>query len=162
MSFSDFPVFRAQACCRVTNDSAAPLLDFRAPPGQLPAKLLLTSLKLYPARTGRGTSLVSDLQAFVALQHIKERGTRTAGLPSLLEPAQTFLRPRRAVPRRRAPKSTPRAFPRTRAGFVSPRQRSWASTYRALIRPKIATRLRVASFRAVTRRAQPPRPTPKA
>jgi hypothetical protein len=67
----------------------------------------------------------------------------------LPEPFLAFLRPRRAVSRSRTPKRTTRTFPHPRAEFVSPRQRSWASTFRALLRPEIEARLRASSSLAV-------------
>jgi len=90
--------------------------------------------------------------AFGALQRMRTRGTRTARVPPLTGARPAFLRFRRAVPRRPL-RRTNSGLPSCPTGFLSPRQHSWAFTYRALILPEIE---------AASPRPLPPVPLPPA
>jgi hypothetical protein len=133
MSFSDFPVFRTQHCrCLLPSTNAPHKLPCpsKAFTRFTPAK----RSSVPPGSHRRSPICLSAAQKrSAAFQHIKSKGTRTAGLPTPTGAHQVFLHPRRAVPRNPRPKTKTWAFPKLRPGFFHPGSTHRLRTYRALI-----------------------------
>jgi hypothetical protein len=138
MSFGDYPVFRTQPRhCSVKSSGNPRRLPrpFRALT-KLPSAGRSPSV---PARTGPYGSPPSSPPAFAALQRMRERGVPNGGAATPhRSPPVAYYSLRRTVPRSRIRRSNP-GLSSHPAGSVSPRQRSWAFTYRASSHPKIGS-----------------------
>jgi hypothetical protein len=136
MSFGDYPVFRTQLCRHSVKSDGNPHKlprPFRAftkspPAGHSPS---------VPARTGPCGLPPGSPPAFRALQRMKERGIpNSRAATPCRSPPVAYLSLRRTVPRNRVRRLDP-GLSSHPTGFIPPRQRSWASTYRASSHPKI-------------------------
>jgi hypothetical protein len=138
MPFGGYPVFRTQLCHRSVKSGGNP----RRLPRPFRALTKLPSAGRsppVPTRVGLRGSPPGNPPAFAALQRIKERGVPNGGAATPhRSPPMACYSLRRAVPRSRIRRSNPGLSSRP-TGSVSPRQRSWASTYRASSHPKIGS-----------------------
>jgi hypothetical protein len=148
MSFVDCPAFRTQPC-RHSVKSSSTLRRLPRPSKvftrQSPADRSVRAHRLAPAHKLPCQQPPSVLHpsAHAGLRIPNSRLATPAGaLPDVSTPSESRTT-------KAPPKSRLGPFPRTLARFVSPRQRSWASTFRALIRLEIESCLHASSFRAV-------------
>jgi hypothetical protein len=126
----------------VADPPEAPLTGSRTPSGHEAEGHRRRGARVEPAFAGdRAIRRPTTLLGSLSLQRFRNRGSVHRGRCLLTRhgPASAFLTP--------SPVYSPRNLP----GFVSPRRRSWDSTFRVLLLPKSRTPLGASSSLAVSR-----------